>query len=123
MVPRASGGAATDLPLISSEAHIDLGTVPAGGQKECTVFLTNRTERAVEVSEVATSCDCLNVDLANPVVPPSGKVSARVRLDLRGEPEFTGGLRVLVNGKGKSKEAVFALAVAVTVKSPEQKGV
>ena len=113
--PRSDTAVPPSLPLVLSESVLNLGDVPAGGQKQGEFWLTNRTAAPVEVSEIETSCDCLTIDLKNRVLSPGQKVVGKALLDLRREPGFTGTLSIDVTGKGQSGQVVFTLAVKVAV--------
>ncbi len=103
------------LPLIPSEADLNLGQVAPGSQKSLAFWLTNRSADPVQVVEISTSCDCLEVELPKRVLAPGKKVEGRVQLDLRKESQFVGNLGISVEGRGKTGETVFAMEVRVAV--------
>ena len=106
----------SSLPLIPSEADLNLGKVAPAGQKSRTIWLTNRSASSVEIVEIETSCDCLKVDLLERTLDPGQKVEGRLGLDLRKEPQSMGNLCIIVRGIGKTGETVFAMEVHVAVK-------
>jgi hypothetical protein len=69
----------------------------------------------VEAAEIASSCDCLKVELPERILAPGQKVEGRVELDLRKEPQVLGNLGIGVQGRGKKGEIVFAMEVHVAV--------
>jgi hypothetical protein len=78
------------LPLLKpSVSEIDFGVVAAGGQKDASFKLTNRSPVRVEVAGAKTSCDCLRVELSSRSIRPAETVEARALLDLRLESNFT----------------------------------
>lgn len=103
------------MPLISYESKMDLGQVRPGSQKSRAFWLTNRSGTPVEVAEITSSCDCLKIGLPGRILVPEQKVEARIDLDLRKEPQFTGNLDISVTGRGKKGEMVFAMKVRVSV--------
>jgi hypothetical protein len=105
----------SSLPLVPSQAKLNLGQVAPGSQKSSTFWLTNRSDAPVEVIEIASSCDCLKVELPKRLLAPGQKIEGRVDLDLRKEPQFLGNLGISVKGRGKKGETVFALEVDVSV--------
>jgi hypothetical protein len=111
----AGEGDQSSLPLVPSQSKLNLGQVAPGSQKSFTFWLTNRSDVLVEVIEIASSCDCLKVELPKRLLTPGQKVEGRVELDLRKEPQFLGNLGISVKGRGKKGETVFALVVDVSV--------
>lgn len=103
------------LPLVPSEANLNLGQVATGSQKSRAIWLTNRSAVPVEVAEVTSSCDCLKVELPERILAPGQKVEGRIELDLRKEAQFLGNLSIGVKGSGKKGEFVFAMEVRVAV--------
>lgn len=77
---------------LNGPTSVDLGTISAGGEAKARLRLTNSSDSWIEIADVQTSCDCLSVELAERRIPPHHGVEANARLDLSGEPEFTGGL-------------------------------
>ncbi len=96
---------------------MSLGQVAPGSQKSLAFWLTNQSAALVEVAEITTSCDCLNVELPERRLIPGQKVEGRLKLDLRKEPQFRERLSIEVEGKDKSGQVVFTLVVKVDVES------
>jgi len=113
--PRSDSVDQSSLPVTPSEPILNLGEVPAGGQKQRDFWLTNRTGAPVEVVEIETSCDCLKIDLPTRVLLPAQKIAGSAALDLRKEPGSTGNLGIEVTGKARSGKVVFTLVVKVVV--------
>jgi hypothetical protein len=110
-----SRGGQYSLPLVPSEASLNLGQAAPGGQKSRAFWLTNRSAATVEVVEITTSCDCLKLELPERTLAPGRKVEGYLQLDLRKEPQFIGNLGITVEGKGKKGETAFAMEVHVAV--------
>jgi hypothetical protein len=105
----------SSLPLIPSEADLNLGQVAPGGQRSRTIWLTNQSTAPVEIVELETSCDCLKLELLVRTLAPGQKVEGCIKLDLWKEPQFVGKLGIIVRGRGKTGERVFAMEVHVAV--------
>jgi len=105
----------SSLPLIPSEADLNLGQVAPGSQKSRTIWLTNQSAASVEIVEIMTSCDCLKVELPERLLVPGQQVEGRMELDLRKESHFLGNLGIIVTGRGKSGELLFEMKVRVGV--------
>ncbi len=110
-------GGRYSLPLVPSEANLNLGQVAPGSQKSCAFWLTNRSADPVEVTEITSSCDCFKVELPERLLAPGQKVEGRIDLDLRKEPRFIGNLGISVRGRGKRTALVFAMDVHVAVEN------
>jgi hypothetical protein len=109
------------LPALHRQT-LDLGVVSQRGQKQETVWLTNGTNEPVEVAGVQTSCPCLKVDIKQRLIGALEKVSARVLLDLAGEPDFVGNLGIDVNGVKDTGKIAFAFVVNVQVHRQQDNG-
>ncbi len=105
----------SSLPLIPSEVDPNLGKVAPGSQKSRVIWLTNQSTAPVEIVEIETSCECLRAELPERTLAPGQKVEGRLELDLRKEPQFLGNLGIIVTGRGKTGETVFAMEVHVAV--------
>jgi hypothetical protein len=105
----------SSLPLIPSEADLNLGQVAPASQKSYAIWLTNRSAAPVEIAEIVTSCDCLEVELPKRLLAPGQRIEGRIKLGLRKEPQFRGNLGILVEGKGKKGETLFEMEVHVAV--------
>jgi hypothetical protein len=101
--------------LQPSSIEIDLGEVRPGGQKNAIFRLANNGTTEIEIARIRTSCACLRVELTKTTVRPSEPIEAKVLLDLRVEPDFTGSLGVDVEGFGPAGEKLFAVLVLVAV--------
>jgi len=96
---------------------LSLGQVAPGSQKSLAFWLMNQSAVPVEVAEMTSSCDCLNVELPERHLVPGQRVEGGIELDLRKEPQFRGRLSIEVEGKDKSGQVVFTLVVKVDVES------
>lgn len=102
------------LLLEANPARIEMGEVAQGGRKEARFTLTNSGTRAIVLSRIETSCDCLSVDV--PLrVEPGEQVVGRVKLDLRDEPNFTGDLGIEIRGWNEASEKAFLVIAGVHV--------
>jgi hypothetical protein len=96
--------------LVSSVPVLDLGTIPQGGYREASFWLTNDGNDPVEIASVESSCSCLEIHLAKSTILPGQTVEAIAKLDVRREPDFTGELRIETRGR-----TTAGLLLALTV--------
>ncbi len=88
--------------LVPSPAKLDLGTLSEGGSASATFWLHNPGPLAVEVGEVSTSCDCLDVSLPTKEISPGQTIMASANVDLSHDPRFVGKLRLEASAFSKS---------------------
>jgi hypothetical protein len=88
--------------LVPSQAKLDLGILPKGGSASATFWLHNPREQTVEVGEVSTSCDCLEVSLPTKTISPGQTIMASANVDLSHDRRFVGKLRLEASGFTKS---------------------
>jgi hypothetical protein len=93
-------------PLIPSPAKLDLGALAKGGNASTTFWLHNPTERTVNIEEVRTSCDCLDVSMDAKTIFPGQKIIACAKIDLSDDPTFLGKLRLEARGFARSEAAL-----------------
>jgi hypothetical protein len=77
---------------IPSHARIDLGVLPKGKDRDVKFWLVTAEKADLRVQKVATSCDCVSVDLDNYTVQEGHKVGATVKLRFADDPTFSGSL-------------------------------
>jgi hypothetical protein len=85
---------------ISALYEVDFGTLPKGGHGEITVSLHNASGDFTHASDIRTSCDCLKVILDKQYVEPGETVLAKVKVDFKEDPEFSGRLRMTATARG-----------------------
>jgi hypothetical protein len=100
--------------LTVQPAVLDLGTVPQAGQKESAIELINPGTQAVRLAAVQSTCPCLVLE-APEEIPAGSKTTARVLLDLREEPRFTGNLGITVEGTTPRGKTAFVCEVRVRI--------
>jgi hypothetical protein len=101
--------------LVASSKTINFGTVRQRGQKQAEVVFSNPTLTTVNVANIWSSCPCLEVELSPSKVGPSETASARINLNLAEEPDFTGHLRMQVEGRTTEGRLAVSLEIRVTV--------
>ncbi len=102
--------------IVPFPESLDLGVVAQGGRtKNRTIFLSNVTDKPVEVVTMRTSCSCLQIDLRPRVIAPLERLPVQVLLDLSAEPSFSGRLGMSIRGLTSSGEVVFAIPVGAEV--------
>ena len=101
--------------LTPSVPQLDFGTLPSAGKREITFSLHNPGDRAVEVAQVETSCDCFRVALQTSVVAPGENALATAEVDLTDDPKFTGRLRLVGRGLAK-KQATCGFVIYAELK-------
>lgn len=116
--PRTSG---ERVPVPSPEA-IDLGKLPPRTRVEKVIPIRNATDSPLEVATIRTTCPCLTIHINEPIIPPSGTVSAHAVLDLRDEPNFTGDLGIEVTATTEGGKVDLLACVKVKVVSAEPAG-
>jgi hypothetical protein len=105
-------------PITPSPGELDFGRLEQNQKKELAFWLSNETATLARVATVETSCDCVKTQLEATDIPPFAKVRGRACFDLGADRDFTGTLRMQVNGISPSGELVFNLAVKVNVIDP-----
>ncbi len=113
----------TDHPitlLTPSSKTIDLGFVPQAGQEQETFSLSNTGTKPVDIAKIETSCDCLELRFPRRTIGPSEKILVRAKLDLTKEPQFLGGLGIVLKGQTCAGETVFFALVTVPVCPPNE---
>jgi hypothetical protein len=112
----ACSGAHRNAPLvIVSPGTIEMGELTPGGRKEVGFFITNPGDASVTVGRIEASCACLRIELPTYLLMPEAMVSGRATIDLRAEPDFTGGLAIEVKGFDGSGTVLFATVVNAEV--------
>jgi hypothetical protein len=106
----------THLLLDASPSRIDLGEVAPGGQKRATFSLTktNSRNQIIDLVRIDSSCPCLAVDVP-PRIAPGEQVVSCAKLDLRGDPDFTGEVAIEIQGWTTAGEQAFLVVVDVRV--------
>jgi hypothetical protein len=90
--------------------------VPRGTSREIAFSLHNPGAKPVEVAEVVTSCECLEVILQRTVFHPGEEVPATARVDFARDPKFRGGLLLEARGLAASGDvAAFLILLDVCV--------
>lgn len=122
--PTAGGGVAEE--TLAAEAAgptgpdvVDLGVVPAGGRQAEVVQFVNHGRNPKSITSIETSCPCVSVTFDVERVAGMGRAFARVAVDFREDPDFTGDLLIRVRGTDEAGEEVVAFEVEVCVVSAE----
>ncbi len=85
-------------PIALSASTLDLGRVASEGHAKGTVRLVNRSDRAIGIGSVTTSCGCTAAD-APKSVPAHGSAILRIDLDASGRRHgFHEGVSVTFEG-------------------------
>jgi hypothetical protein len=120
LTDHGSSNLAANLPptlLQPYVSRIDLGTIARGGNRETKIWLANNGTKTVEIVEIQTSCDCLEVTLEKKILLPGEKTQAKMKVEFAHEPNFTGSLGLRVEGVAKTGgELAFVLWVDVIVR-------
>lgn len=105
--------------LLPSEHVVDLGVLSSGEWRNSSLTLTNKGAMPVEIEAITSSCPCLSLQCAPRVVPPSGTAQLSLILDLSKEPNFSGNLRIHVQGKTRSEALAFSVQVTAKVQESQ----
>jgi hypothetical protein len=107
--------AASSLPL-TTPAIVELGVVPEGGYAHETIVVSNRSDSAVELSRIETSCHCLDVRLMRQRLGPGEECLAIVSFDVKDDPEFRGSLAMQANCLDVHAQLALCFEVHVQVR-------
>lgn len=94
-----------------------LGAVRPGESVRAEMTLRNPHPAAVTVERVETSCPCVRVTPASLHIEPRESAELGIAFDPTDEPDFRGGLRVEVIGRGEGGDVVFRTHVHLEVKA------
>jgi hypothetical protein len=103
--------------LTAQPSMIELGKVVQGGNTNCTFTLKNQTQAFVDVSEIKTSFDCLQLQTFGFIAPGETK-SVSILVDFKKAPDFVGGLAIEVEGKTKTGCSAFKVMCQIDVLPP-----
>lgn len=81
---------ATDSPLYCPP--IDLGVVYPGEVREHRVWLENRSDEAIEITKIETSCECVAAGVETEVIDPKGRTLLICRYESEADSDFRGGI-------------------------------
>lgn len=102
--------------LVVSNEGVDFGIVPQGGHQRAYFEVINPSAAPVEIHQVETTCDCLEVTLTNSRIDTGGKILACANLDLGQAAHFVGDLEIQIKGLTGSDETGFSLTVHADVR-------
>lgn len=108
--------------LLHCKRLIDLGIVPQGREQHEYFELTNPTAKRIEIDRIETSCDCLNITLANPEIPPGANVLACADLDLTRAIDFRGKVRIEAKGLTTRDQIAFLINIEVDARPKTEFG-
>jgi hypothetical protein len=94
---------------------VDLGTLRPGQSAQATITLRNTSEKPVIVDRIETSCECLELSHTTLTLPRWSSVSFRVDFDAASAADFSGNLRIRINGLSETGSEVFTVEVTLTV--------
>jgi hypothetical protein len=102
----------SEVALWPSSEELDFGSLSSGDRREIQFQLRNTTDAPAEVTEVRTSCDCLEILLSTKSVNPREEINAKAIIDMSHDPGFSGCLRLaakgMTNGDRQSEFTIYA---------------
>lgn len=98
-------------PLNCTPTYIDLGELSAGRRFDATFSLTNPSDAPVLVHGTRTTCACVTVALAEPVIPAGETILGNISLDLTQEDAWGGSLTAEVRGLDVGEKLLFEIIV------------
>lgn len=100
---------------------LDLGRVSQGTCSQAEFVLRNPSSEPVFITEVRTSCPCLQIRLPGTAVPPGGEMKGQAFVDMSREPNVTGKVALKAEGgSAEQKNPAFVIFVTVTVIGTER---
>src|SRR5260370_3952454 len=103
--------------LAVSPKVLDLGDIPRGTSGRGEFVIRNMSHEAVAISEVETSCPCLDIRFPETPVEPGGQVRGEAVLDMSREPRFTGNLAIKLNARTAKNKSAFAMVVTAEIRN------
>jgi hypothetical protein len=94
---------------------LHLGSVPQGTSATSEFVVRNTSSESVSISQVESSCPCLQIGLPAEPVAPGAEVRGEATLDMSREPNFTGNLAVELRAKTGDNKPAFGMVVRAKV--------
>jgi hypothetical protein len=101
---------------ISSLTRIDLGVAQAGARLSHPMRLRNSSVTDAHVAEFQPTCDCATILPSRLAVKAGSDQLCELVIDMRNEPNFTGELRIDVDGFDASGKTILALSASLDVR-------
>ena len=95
--------------------RLDLGVLAPGQGARAKLSLRNAGDEPIVVARVKTSCECVSIEPSEFRVEPKSTVTLDVQYDSSHDPDFRGGMGVIVTGESRDQKALFNAVVDLTV--------
>lgn len=101
--------------LVVDPPIVRFGEIGQGQSAAAQVRIWNHTTRPFTISRIQTSCSCLTLEIDRPLVCVGESIAGQLRLDLKHEPRFTGGLHMTIELFDESGKEVLIFEAEVRV--------
>ncbi len=102
-------------PSKVSPIELDVGELACGGAWSGKLFFHNNAAHAISFASIDPGCSCLAITDLPETIDPHATAVSNIRLDLRDDPEFSGGLGIPVAGFDSRGRKLFDMRVVVNV--------
>ncbi len=110
-----SGSSPNDSSSLPVQATVQLGVISQGASTRFANWIRNQSNRAIHNVTVNTSCECLDVSLAQTTIEAGERVLAHFTYNGGKEPDFVGSLLIEVNLSDRNGQQVGKIDVPIEV--------